>query len=525
MPSTNVVRTPSSCCEFGIAWTDITPPVGMYHRMWGAAAHDRSTGVHRRLRATVMVMRPLVGQVSQPTENSTKSSPTVIVSLDHCLLRAPEMEALLQATCELTGLDRSELLVTFSHTHGSGYLSRDRTDFPGGDLIGPYLDSLPGAIAEAFNAARAVMGPVTLTYASTTCDMGCHRDFFDDQKGYFVCGFNPDDAAALPLNVIRVTSAQSSPHAPREEPRSLNAPQDKTSNERLVTRSVTSTLATIVNYPCHPTTLAWENTLISPDYVGALRETIERETGAPCLFLLAPCGDIGPKDGYVGDVSVADRNGRQVAFAALSALTGMPPAETDFRYRGPVFSGATLGAWDHRLWDDARRQATSFVRHETLAVPLPYLSSLPKVADAEQRHRELVAQESQARAVGDPDQAAILRTLVERQRRLLDRIRPLPQTETYPSPAWLWQWGDAIWVAVEGEPYHFLQAELTRRFPNRTLIVLTLANGTRCSYMPTAEAYLKPQLYQAEVALLEAGSLERLTDAIARRLQEWRASE
>ncbi len=488
MPSTTVVRTSSSCCEFGIAWTDITPPVGIYHRMWGAAAHDRSTGVHRLLRATVMVMRPL-------PDKSSAAPVTAIVSLDHCLLRAPEMEALLQATCELTGLDRSELLVTFSHTHGSGYLSRDRTDFPGGDLIGPYLDSLPGTIAETINAARAALKPVTLTYASTTCKMGCHRDYFDDEKGYFVCGFNPDGMVPLPLNVIRVTD------------------RDR--------RQVT----TIVNYPCHPTTLAWENTLISPDYVGALRETIERETGAPCLFLLAPCGDIGPKDGYVGDVSVADRNGRQVAFAALSALAGMPPAETDFHYRGPVFSGATLGAWDHRPWDAARRQATSFARHETLEVPLPYLSSLPKVADAEQRHRELVAQESQARAVGDPDQAATLRTLVERQRRLLDRIRPLPQTETYPSPAWLWQWGDAIWVAVEGEPYHFLQTELTRRFPDRTLIVLTLANGTRCSYMPTREAYSKPQLYQVEVALLEAGSLEGLTDAITRRLQEWRVSE
>ena len=54
-------------------------------------------------------------------------------------------------------------------------------------------------------------------------------------------------------------------------------------------------LATIVNYPCHPTTLAWDNTLISPDYIGALRETVEATTGSMCLFLLAPCGEIGPK--------------------------------------------------------------------------------------------------------------------------------------------------------------------------------------------------------------------------------------
>ncbi|MBC7816861.1 MAG: hypothetical protein IAG10_08250, partial [Planctomycetaceae bacterium] len=194
--STTVVQTPSSRCEFGIAWTDITPPVGMYHRMWGAASHDRSTGIHRPLRTTAVVMRPLSG-----------GPRTVLVSLDHCLLRAPEMEALLSETCRLTGLSRSELLVTFSHTHSAGYLSRDRTDFPGGDLIGPYLDSLPGKIAEAFRAAQANVRPATLTYGSTTCEMGCQRDYFDDERGHYVCGFNPDAAVPLPLNVVRVIAA------------------------------------------------------------------------------------------------------------------------------------------------------------------------------------------------------------------------------------------------------------------------------------------------------------------------------
>jgi hypothetical protein len=479
MAGTTVVRTSSSRCEFGIAWTDITPPVGMYHRMWGAASHDRSTGIHRPLRATAVVMRPLDG-----------GPRTVLVSLDHCLLRAPDMEALLSDTCRLTGLSRSELLVTFSHTHSAGYLSRDRTDFPGGDLIGPYLDNLPGKIAEAFRTAQANVRPATLTYGSTTCEMGCQRDYLDEERGHYVCGFNPDEAVSLPLNVVRVIAAD-------------------------------AVLATIVNYPCHTTTLAWENTLISPDYVGALREVVERETNAPCLFLLAPCGDIGPRDGYVGDTSVADRNGRQVGFAALSVLAGMNPAETDQVYVGPVYSGATLGNWRHQPWDAERLASTSRAKHAALTVPLPYLTSLPRLADAETLHRELIAAEHAARAAGRFDEVATLRAKVERQRRILDRIRPLPQGEMYPCPAWAWQWGDAFWIAVEGEPYHFLQSELMRRFPDRTLIAITLGNGTNCSYLPTREAYSKPQLYQPEVALTESGSLETLTDAIGQQLAEW----
>ena len=85
-------------------------------------------------------------------------------------------------------------------------------------------------------------------------------------------------------------------------------------------------IADVVNYACHPTTLAWDNTLISPDYVGAMRETVERHSGAPCLFLQGASGDLGPREGFVGDPAVADRNGRQLAFAALAALATPPAA-------------------------------------------------------------------------------------------------------------------------------------------------------------------------------------------------------
>src|SRR5205814_204485 len=112
-----------------------------------------------------------------------------------------------------------------------------------------------------------------------------------------------------------------------------------------------------LNYACHPTTLAWENTLISPDYVGALREVVEAYTRAPCLFLQGASGNLGPRDGYVGDVKVADRNGRQLAFAALSAIETLPPPGTFFEYAGPVVSGAILGSWKHKPLTEAERKA------------------------------------------------------------------------------------------------------------------------------------------------------------------------
>src|SRR6185295_2258192 len=152
----------------------------------------------------------------------------------------------------------------------------------------------------------ARVAPVGIVYGQGCCSLAAHRDFFDEGRKQFVCGFNPGTPADDAVIVARVTDDNG------------------------------KVLATVVNYACHPTTLAWDNTLISPDYVGAMREVVEQATDAPCLFLQGASGELGPRDGYVGDTAVADRNGRQLAHAALSALESLPPPQTTNQYAGPV---------------------------------------------------------------------------------------------------------------------------------------------------------------------------------------------
>src|SRR6516164_8911390 len=106
------VDTPQSTCLFGLARGDVTPPVGIYHRMWGAATHDQSTGVHRPLTATALVFRAADMPPAPETEQ-------VVVAVDLCLLWAKEMNALLESVCGRTGLEPGQLLVAFSHTHGA----------------------------------------------------------------------------------------------------------------------------------------------------------------------------------------------------------------------------------------------------------------------------------------------------------------------------------------------------------------------------------------------------------------------
>src|SRR5262245_2718833 len=103
--------------------------------MWGAATHERATGVHRPLPATALVLQAQSLPASRETEQ-------LIVAVDHCLLWAREMDALLASVCERTGLAREQISIAFSHSHAAGLLDLNRSQLPGGDLIAPYLGHL-----------------------------------------------------------------------------------------------------------------------------------------------------------------------------------------------------------------------------------------------------------------------------------------------------------------------------------------------------------------------------------------------
>jgi hypothetical protein len=477
------VTTPQSRCRFGLARCDITPPVGIYHRMWGAATHDRATGVHRPLSATAVAFRSLDGPATPETEQ-------VVLAVDLCLLWDREMNALRHVVCRGTGLAPEQLTVAFSHTHGGGLMGLERVGLPGGELIPPYLAALAecsaGIVAEARRSAR----PATVVYGVGRCALAAQRDFWDAASGQFVCGFNPVGPADDTVLVARVTGEAGEP------------------------------LATFVNYACHPTTLAWENTLISPDFPGALREVAEGATGAPCVFLQGASGDLGPREGFVGDPAVADRNGRQLGHAALAALEGLPPPGTQFRYNGPVISGATLGAWEHVPLDAGESQRLARWRCRRWTVDLPYRDGLRTAEQTAAERDRWQAEERKAREAGDADRARDCRAMAERMRRALTRLGGLPPGTHFPLPVTLWQMGDALWLAVEAEHYQALQRSLRERFAGVPLVVMTLANGSRPAYLPTADAYGKG-IYQESIAVLAAGSLETLIEAVAAGIEAW----
>ncbi len=461
------VDTPQSRCRFALAHGDITPPANIYHRMWGAAKHDRATGIHRPLRATLTLFTPLDGDQRQ-----------FIIALDHCVMGRQEMDNLLDAVSEAADILREELIVVFSHTHAAGLMGLERGNLPGGDLIAPYLESVATRVAELVKETQTKLQPATILYATGHCNLAAHRDYWDEDNQLWACGYDPDTPADDTVLTARA-------HA-----------EDGT------------LLATLVNYACHPTTLAWDNTLISPDYPGAMRETIEEVTGVPCLFLQGASGELGPVEGFVGDTSVADRNGRQLGHAALSAIESLPDPNTRFEYTGPVVSGATLGEWKYNELPDEFSDSNASWQLVRQIIPLPIRPGTPTTKEVE---TELAKWEKK----DTPD----ARAMAERKRRLLHRLSQLPAGDNFPLEAVVLRLGGAVWIIIQGEHYSVLQKVLRERFPETPLIISTVASHWGASYLPPKELYDKG-IYQESIAITAAGSLEKVIETIGGQIEE-----
>ena len=76
--------------------------------------------------------------------------------------------------------------------------------------------------------------------------------------------------------------------------------------------------------------------------------------------------------------------------------------------------------------------------------------------------------------------------------------------------------GDAFWLMLEGEHYHWLQQILRDRFPEKPIVIATLSNGQTHTYLPTRDSY-GTGVYEDSVAIFAPGSLELLAEEITQR--------
>ena len=80
-------------------------------------------------------------------------------------------------------------------------------------------------------------------------------------------------------------------------------------------------LATMFNFPCHPEVLWDQNPNITSDYVHYLREEVEKQTSAPCIFFSGALGGMMTPDVKDHSFEEAEFMGKKLAEEGLKALS------------------------------------------------------------------------------------------------------------------------------------------------------------------------------------------------------------
>lgn len=442
----------------GVARADITPPIEIFARSWGSSKHDVASGVHKPLLASCVVFAA-----------SREERPLVLLALDLSWWSSKTDELDIRtAILEGAGLKEHELMLHPSHTHSAPRTAPEFADRPGGHLIAPYRAQLKKTCIELVARARAAVTPATLTWRAGHCALAYNRDLESPNGGQILCGINPTHRADDTLLVGRVADASGRPKC------------------------------ALVNFACHPISLGGGNTLISPDYVGAMRETVEAESGVEeCIFLHGASGDQAPRRSFESDPAIADQNGREIGYAALSVLASMFPPQSSLVFAGVQESGTPLAIWEERSTPASRTIRAHRVTLKLTIADMPSREELQRArAEAKESYmverltRRLLARES----VGDGPEGDF--------------------------SFLVWQIGESFIVGTPAEMHTAFQRELRRRFPQNTIAVLNIVNGY-ASYLPPREDY-EVGAYPVRVAFYAAGSMERVLEAADRTIHKMR---
>ncbi|RBL91473.1 neutral/alkaline non-lysosomal ceramidase N-terminal domain-containing protein [Chitinophaga flava] len=429
----------------GLSREDITPPVGIFARNWGAATHDVAAGVHMPLTLTCITFQ---------TDKNVQ--PLVLVSADLGWWKsAADEKTLRQGILQALSLPEERLMFCLTHTHAGPSTFSEDAGKPGGQYIIPYLQQLQEKAVSCIRRALADAQPATLTWQYGSCNLAVNRDFPEPGGDRLVVGYNPAVSADDTVLVGRITD-----------------------NAGKVT-------GTIVNYACHPTTLAWENQLLSPDYIGGMRTVVEAATAAPCLFLQGASGELSPAEQYSGDTSLADGYGRQLGYAVLSVLEGMLPPDTTLTFTGVVESGASLG-----IWKKTPAPATTTLLAEMTLVEMP-LKPMPSLAEIE--------------AAWATCEHHVIKERLWRQRGIRKTVG---EGTVAKMPLWIWRLGNTILAGQPNEAYSLLQQELRQQLAPATVAVMNIVNGY-AGYLPPSASF-SHHSYTVWQTPFQQGSLEQL---------------
>ena len=429
----------------GNSKADITPPVGIAHANWGSSVHQVAEGIDMPLYCNVLYI-----------ESEASGNKVIILDLDLCIIDDEIDQMIREAVLSVINIPSENIRISVSHTHaGPPY---GRSDSTGGgwltegvDLIVPYFESFPEKISDAIKKATGSLKRCNISYGIGRSDININRRPADENGNLFT-GRNWDGIVDHSVDVIGF--------------------DDENGN----------VVSTIVGYACHPTILCPDNRLISPDYPGHMRKTVEDTVGGSCIFLQGAAGNQGPIHGFVGEVEVARKAGKILGLEASKVRMSLDPFERKEELIEIVQAGADLGMYE----DVAVSEPSDDLQVRNKYIDLPSLN-FPSYEKASQDYENALLDLKKIRELGNKDDIKKMVSTVKRTNftRKLTEISKGGKVNIWIQTIKV---GDIIFQGLPLEPFMEFSHKIKSLNSDKKIFWSGYTNGW-LGYLPTAKAY------------------------------------
>ncbi len=435
----------------GVAKANIEPAIGIPHQNWGSATHIQAKAID----PAGMFIRALV--------LSDGKQKFALVDVD--ALGVTGMDEAVRRASAATGIPADHIRLGASHTHAGPSLTRGKGPV-GADLTqyeemmrshrAVVADKLVGVIIEANSRLRPVHAYGTVGTGSININRRFRGSGNDD--GPPAVGLNFEAFVDRDLPVIRIDDAQGKPYA------------------------------VLVNFQTHGTVLAYENQVVSPDWIGSMRNTVEASLpGATCLYFQGACGNQGPIEGYSGDLEVPHRLGAILGHEAAALALRTSTVRREPRFEGYVESTALQAKQPYRV--SGPHESTLKYNSKILTLPrrtytredLDRMTRLTADAD-----KKLAAVKQAGGSEWEQSQAAARR---RRWANLLEQYKQPVNPEPVRLEVAVLRIGDMALVLTNGELFAEIGAAVKKASPFKVTLFCGYGNRTGGGYLPIKSEY------------------------------------
>ena len=455
----------------GVGRVDITPPLTAPHSNWGAQVHILPDGVETNLWATALVV-------------SDGTTTAAWIDLDLMIITRAQAEAIRSAVGEAVGIPSGSVRVSVTHSHAGPPPNMWTWLRLGQAALDAYYALIPEYAAGAARAAMNRLRPAKIGVASGESRVAVNRRE-RHPEGRIVTGVNVDGTIDPQVYVVRIDGVDDSP------------------------------LAAIVGYTMHPTTLGPTNKLISADWPGHLKRTVEKLTGATCLFAQGATGNVGPgPEGFTDRVEVIEKLGLLIACEATRVYSSLSLPAVSYRHERVWESGAPLSVWKA----EPIAEEPVKVRSDLRAVELS-IRDLPSLDEARAGSERAQANLDELRAKNAPRSEIEAATFVtKRAYMMMGRVEIYGGKTTSAIELHLLQIGPAVIVGAEGEPFVEIALEIKRRSPLPGTWFGGYTNGW-AGYIPVPEAY-PDRGYEVDISPFAPSAAGELIEATVAALND-----